>query len=190
MESTSETSKPTSSSETRNQSAENWLEEAVQEYLAQIDKFYTPYWNARTELAKSVISLASASIVLTVTFSGSLINIGKRDTWNYLLFGSWLLFLLSIISGVLCLWFSTRLKASPIHFIMFDKKLRSITLEAFRDKDSKKDWFVPIIATVENTISKAFYPDIWAQLLLAMNLLAFILALVMLGLFGWRQFAV
>jgi hypothetical protein len=114
-------------SETKNQSTKNWLEEAVQKYLEQIDKFYTPYWNARTELAKSMISLSSASIVLTVTFSGSLVNIGKRDMMNYLLFSSWLLFLLSIISGVLCLWFSTRLKASPIHFILFADKLRSVT---------------------------------------------------------------
>lgn len=67
MENTSETSKPIDSTKTNNQRTRNWLEEAVQEYLTYIEKFYTPYWNSRTELAKSIISPASASIVLTVT---------------------------------------------------------------------------------------------------------------------------
>jgi len=162
----------------------------IQEELIELDKLYTPFWSARNDLVKSIISLASASIVLTVTFANSLIKPGGNGGWKYLLFGSWLSFLLSIISAILSLWVSTKLKTIPTIMYHQQNKILQVlnNIDVLRDGDSDNISQQVSRAIVES-MPKYDRSDKWAGRYLHLSLLMFIIALVLLGLFGWRQFA-
>lgn len=158
----------------------------LQGYLTNIDKIHAPYWEARNDLIKNIISLASASIVLTVTFSGTLVNRDTPGSWKYLLFGSWLSFLLSIISAILFLWLAAKLRSIPTMYFYQQNEIRK-AVDAI-ELTNPESWESPSAA-----LMKAFpnvdRVDKWAKRWLNACLILFIFALVLLGLFGWRQFA-
>src|SRR5918911_5406871 len=98
------------------------LELGQDDFEKQLDRTHSPYWDARNDLSKTVISLASGSIVLTVTFSSSLIGSERANPWNYLLFGSWVSFLITIIMAVLSLFGFSRIKKNPAPLFHPQKK--------------------------------------------------------------------
>src|SRR2546423_946367 len=55
----------------------------AQEAAAKIHKIYEPQWNSRADVLKTIISLSSASIVLSVTFSSSLRDLKVAPFWRY-----------------------------------------------------------------------------------------------------------
>src|SRR5205807_3397630 len=105
------------------------LDSAAQQTLEFTNRNYSAYWNARNDLVKTIISLASGSVVLTVTFSGSLLT-EKGNPWNRLLFASWALFLLSLISGVLCLWHSARLNSTLLRLLTLPEEINRFTMQS------------------------------------------------------------
>jgi hypothetical protein len=164
----------------------NGFKQGFQSYVEEFDKLHAPYWNARTELVKTLISLSSASIVVTVTFSNNLLSSGRRDSWRYFLFGSWISFLLSVVSAVMFLWLSTRLKTIPTMFLYHEEKIKNILNRIdLAPSDASKH----VVAILGETRQSLFRADKWGTRWLNLSIIMFILALVLLGLFGWRQFA-
>jgi hypothetical protein len=151
-----------------------------------IESVHGPYWNARYELAKNVVSLSSASLVFTITFSKSVIDTATVGVWKYLLFGSWLAFLLSLISAVSCLWISIKLKSFGARLFNQRAKIR----EAIEQFDISKPNPTNEIERLLLTALSPMQPvDKWAGRLLHASLILFIVALALLGSFGWKQFA-
>lgn len=166
------------------------LGQSAQDFLTNAEKLYTPYWNARTELVKSVISLASGSIVLTVTFLSSVFKAQNISAWKYLLFASWLFFLMSIVAAIISFWFLTELRALPTIIISRSEELRQAVEKI--NVTSEHASLPELTKSIQDLISKSFpmKADRWARRFINASLLAFILALLALGLFGWKQFAV
>jgi hypothetical protein len=161
-----------------------------EEYLKgapdEIEKTHGPIWNARYELAKNIVSLSSASLVLTVTFSKSITDPNGPFTWKYLLFGSWLALLLSLISAILSLWVSIKLKTFGARFFNQRAKIRG----ALDSLDLNKP---DPLKGLRNLVDEVLVPlspvDVWQGRFLNLSLIMFIVALALLGAFGWKQFA-
>jgi hypothetical protein len=85
---------------------------AAEKVSAEIQEIYGPLWEAREDLAKLVVSLSSAILVGTITFSGGLIGVdAPTATCPFLVIYSWCLLFLALSAGVVSLWFSANLKS-------------------------------------------------------------------------------
>ncbi len=81
------------------------------EVSKEITEVHGPIWEGQENLAKLIISLSSAMLVGSVTFSGSLVgNNGSPPDSPLLLILSWILLFLTMCSAGLSLWFSLTLK--------------------------------------------------------------------------------
>jgi hypothetical protein len=83
----------------------NALLDTFQKRTAELHDALVPQWNARADALKTIVSLSSASIVLSVTFSSSLRQINAGSAWRYLIIASFALFVVALITGFLALWF-------------------------------------------------------------------------------------
>ncbi len=64
-----------------------------------------PYWSSRLDVCKSVLTITSAVLVGTISFSSSLLGPGKQTlSWPCFLYSTWLLFVISICAGIYALW--------------------------------------------------------------------------------------
>jgi hypothetical protein len=160
--------------------------ENVRKAPEEIENVHGPFWNARYELAKNVVSLSSGSLVLTITFSKSIVDANSIGVWKYLLFGSWLALLLSLISAISCLWISIKLKSFGARFFNKRAKIREAITKFDLSKLNPTDELEMLLLEVLTPL----YPvDVWANRLLHISLILFIVALALLGGFGWKQFA-
>jgi hypothetical protein len=75
-----------------------------QKRTADLQDVLTPTWNARADTLKTIVSLSSASIVLSVTFSSSLRQLNAGSAWRYLIVASFALFTASLIAAFFALW--------------------------------------------------------------------------------------
>ena len=79
------------------------LADRTQEAAAKLHKIFEPHWNVRADVLKTIVSLSSASIVLSVTFSSSLRTLKLDLFWKYLVAFSFGMFTLSLILAFLAL---------------------------------------------------------------------------------------
>jgi hypothetical protein len=70
-------------------------------------------WDAQKDLAKSLISLASGSLVLTISF---LEKIPGKSGHSWLLVSSWVFMGFSSAAGVACLWYTVKLASIKVRF--------------------------------------------------------------------------
>lgn len=162
------------------------IQNGLQEIAIEIERVHEPYWKARNELSKNIISLSSASVVLTITFSNSLVNSRVSGNWKYLLFASWISFLLSIIAAIISLWISIQLNTFRVRFF----NARDLMKEAIDKIDPEsEDPYAPIESVTNKLLAPMPPYEKRAAGFLHSSLVAFMLALVLLGLFGWQQFA-
>ena len=64
-------------------------------------EIHGPIWNARRDLAKTLISLSSGALVLTVTFLSNVASQLGVEWWKYTLYVSWILFLGTTVGGII-----------------------------------------------------------------------------------------
>lgn len=81
-------------------------------------------WEGRENLAKLIISLSSAMLVGTITFSSTLLGSNSSATsCPNLLIASWLFLFLSMCLGILSLWHSNTLKSFRARFFNSEPKI-------------------------------------------------------------------
>lgn len=90
---------------------------AGEEAGAKMVEVHGRFWEGRENLAKLIVSLSSAMLVGTITFSGSLLGSNSAaTTCPSLLVASWVLLFLSMCLGILSLWHSNTLKSFRARF--------------------------------------------------------------------------
>jgi tetrahydromethanopterin S-methyltransferase subunit B len=77
---------------------------ACQEAAEVTYKIYQPVWSARSDVLKTLASISSASIVLSVTFSASIKSLNVDLFWRYLILFSFSMLVLSLIRALTALW--------------------------------------------------------------------------------------
>ncbi len=166
---------------TSNKNLRELLVQIIEHSEKETTRTHTPHWDARNDLVKTVIGLASGSIVLTVTFSNSLTKSGTLGAWKYLLFGAWLSFLVSIAAAIFSLAVSLKLK--KFSSFWWDRKTKVLTV--IDNGGSSEE----IAATLTEGLPAFGKADKFASWLLGASLFALIVALALLSLFGWNQLA-
>lgn len=84
------------------------VEKRVEEAIAKLQTLDTPYWNARGDVLKVIISVSSGSIVLAVTIS-TLRDAPRIEWLKVPLIVSFGLFVFSLIFAFFALWLGTQL---------------------------------------------------------------------------------
>jgi hypothetical protein len=155
----------------------------LQTAAAQLHKIYEPQWDARADVLKTIVSLSSASIVLSVTFSSSLDTVKLDPAWRYLIVASFALFVISLVVALVALWVGTHVY--EIQSSTFD--VRRKLHDAFMGAASNEEFMVAferIQSPVSNSIGKS---DKLASRLFRVCSAAFLLAIISLAVVGAKQ---
>jgi len=158
--------------------------QSVNEILEELNKVHGPYWRSRNELAKLLVSLSSAALVLTVTFSKDLAA-NVPQGWKASLFLCWISFAMSTIAGVISLWASTKFYTLQIMFFNQREEMKKRIDEMKKQGKFQVELFQDLFLW---PFSKLSPYDKAAGLAINAGLGLFVLALIFLSLFGWKAF--
>jgi xanthosine utilization system XapX-like protein len=155
----------------------------LQGAASQLHKIYEPQWNARADTLKTIVSLSSASIVLSVTFSSSLRALNMGLFWRYLIVFSFAMFVLSIVIALIGLWVGTQVY--QIQSAMFNT--RREVKQAFMDANSHEE-FVSAFGTIQHrSLIPIVRSDKLTTWLFRTSSASFCVAIVSLAVVGARQ---
>jgi hypothetical protein len=82
-----------------------------------------PQWEARKDVTKTLISLSSAILVFTITFSTSLLKPETLRLWRYIVLLCWVLFAFSLAASLASLWISIGLTDLPALIMARTRKI-------------------------------------------------------------------
>jgi hypothetical protein len=82
-----------------------------------------PTIDAQKDLTKTVISLASATLVFTITFASSFIGPNTPIYWRHAVLACWLAFICSLVLAILSLYFSLELGTFPARVLIDNKRI-------------------------------------------------------------------
>lgn len=94
----------------------------------------SPRWKAQTDVAKSLIPIASGALVFTIAFVPSLVKPGVSVFWRFALVLCWLSFLGALISALLSLRYSINLHDYPV--LLMEKMQEFADVYATIDEDT------------------------------------------------------
>lgn len=168
------------------------LESTAKAISSRMTEIHGPLWSFRVEFIKHLVTLCSAILVGTITFSGALLkpqsNIGVHSP--YLLIISWSVILLSILSGLVCMWLHIHLLGFRPRFFNSSPELeKRISDLIVNSKPSLHDFESQlgdtILKKILNPIGKA---DRWINRILLSSLVLFFAGLSIFIIFGAIQY--
>lgn len=157
---------------------------AIVKFVADHSELYKSVWVERREAGKILVSLSSASLVFSITFSASIITPWTPMAWRYYILVCWISLIGSLASAIGSLWFSMELSGLPALITISEEKI----LEEIKKAMSNPN-FGELQAGLfigEHT-GKLARQDLTAQWLLRASLGLFGLALIMLTIVGVLQ---
>jgi hypothetical protein len=161
------------------------INEAVNAMVAlahQTNDLFKSEWEARKDIAKTLISLSSATLVFTITFSQSVIKPDTPYHWRYAILVCWLSFVLSLVCALASLWFSMTLSSLPLLMEMQTDKLKEAAKKALATADP-----APLSAVSLEPFTKVTQQENKALWLLRLSALFYGLALSVFVILGVRQ---
>jgi hypothetical protein len=167
---------------TREDMAEAITDKAL-ETAAQLHKIYEPQWNSRADVLKTIVSLSSGSIVLSVTFSSSLRALQVDPFWKYLVVFSFAMLVVSLVLAFVALRTGTKLYQTQSNIFESWKEIYKMYI----DTPSQEDF----VKAFKDTIQRAFSPieksDKLAARLFRFSSACFCLAIISLAVVGAMQ---
>lgn len=154
---------------------------ALQKGADEINHIYTLQWNVRADIAKTILTISSAIIVIGIAFGPSLI----KSRFKWVLTISWCAFLLSILSAILTLWLSLGLYTFSAFLVNSRKELRGLVRTADLNNLDAEQLVLPIIGDRLDFMERL---DRRAMTVLKISLIAFVIAILGLAAIGWKQF--
>jgi hypothetical protein len=159
------------------------ITDKIQEASAQLHKIFEPQWGARNDVLKTIVSLSSGSIILSVTFSSSLRPLNLDRFWRYLIVFSFALFIASLIIALLGLWTSTRLYEAQAN--VFSKRMD--TQKKFMDSTSTEEFLKGLDGIIESSYGSIEASDKLTAKLFHASSICFGLAVIALAAVGIAQ---
>jgi hypothetical protein len=158
----------------------NQVLDEFQKRTAELHDALVPQWNARADTLKTIVSLSSASIVLSVTFSASLRQINAGSAWRYLIIASFALFVVALISGFLALWFGAGIY--QMQSLVLDKRnsMTNILMTASSPEEIEKSFE----GILRDTLQPIFIRDNRVTTLYVISGLCFCVAILSLAIIG------
>jgi hypothetical protein len=159
--------------------------ERIQAIADRSVEMLTPHWDARDNFAKTLISVASGVIALTVTFAKSIAVPQSNPIWRYSLFASWMFFLISILCCGIVLWLTKDIRLLAFKFFENRPDIKA----ALADIDLTKP---ESIKPMDDIRGKIFRPleskELWSERFLTFAAIIFLIGLMLLSIIGWKQF--
>jgi len=142
---------------------------------------YEPYWKARDDIARTIISLSSVIVALTVSFPTAM-SPSTSTCWRYLLIAGWLFLLLSILTALASLWQSQR--AREIASALFTPKA-----ENYSDTTPEVtgDAATELYIEIDRAVGPPAIADVCAGKLLRVSFVLFALGMICVGVVGARK---
>jgi len=153
---------------------------ATQKRLADI---HGPQWTARRDVAKTVLSLASATLVLTVTFADKLLQAASPGSTKLsALAWVWVALLVSVAATLTSLTLAVQLESLPARIISMLPRM----FETFKTARSEGEHPIRALDPLMQAATKPLRPyDQGSWWCLLIGLLAFFIALAILGSIGF-----
>lgn len=161
------------------------INEAVNAMVAlanETNDLFKSEWEARKDIAKTLISLSSATLVFTITFSQSVIKPDTPHGWRYIILACWLSCVLSLACALASLWFSMGLSSLPLLMVMQTDKLKEAAKKALSTADPAS-----LSAVSLEPFTKVTQQENKALWLLRFSALLYGLALSVFVILGVRQ---
>ncbi len=111
----------------------------VNETLSEIDTVHGPFWKAKNDFLKLIVGLSSGALALIFAFSKTILYLNQPNEnitpiIRILLFSVYIIFFISINSGVISIWFSSKIKAVHIWFY-YNTQLLTESINKMKEKD-------------------------------------------------------
>lgn len=149
---------------------------------------YKPEWAERREIAKTLISLSSAALIFTITFSTSIIKSDTSAFWRYSLLVCWIAFILSLAFALTSLWFAMGLASLPILVEERTQAIISALNDAIKKRASGGDIDPhPAVAIFNEQLDRVAKDDLRVYWSLRIAVFCFAIALLVLTILGVRQ---
>jgi hypothetical protein len=167
----------------KRQEATKAVTDKIQDTAAQLHKIYEPQWSARADSLKTIISLSSGSIVLSVTFSSSLRALNIDPAWRYLIVFSFSLFVMSLVLAFIALRIGTRLYEIQSNMFVRRKEVRRALVEA----PSEEDFYNTFDSILRDALTPVERNDKRASKLFRASTVCFCSAIIFLAVAGVVQ---
>jgi hypothetical protein len=117
------------------------MHSSLQESSSKLSAIYTPQWNVRNEISRTLLTISSAILVISISLS-------SRITAHRWIVGfCWAAFLFAILAAVASLWLSLGLYTLPAFIVGARKHLRE-RVELFDVANSRKPRLSSTICSV------------------------------------------
>jgi hypothetical protein len=154
---------------------------AVHETFSEMATLYEPFWKARDDVAKTIISIASGTIALTVTFSSSISSPYTHIFWKYLICAGWIFLLLSIVAAIASLWTSQNARKMSFTFFTHKSRAEQTSPEFQKITDEESSALTNELRRKITTLART---DVWAGRLLRVTFILFALGIISIGVIG------
>jgi hypothetical protein len=161
------------------------IADRFQESSSVVYKIYEPLWHARSDTLKTLISVASGAIVLSVTFSSSLKALNVGLFWRCLLLFSFIMFAISLISALTSLRVGVGLHGIQADMLAKRTEVQNTISKVDASAENIMEPFMPILDGINGSIENR---DKWAGWLFDVGFMAFAVAIISLVIIGVRQF--
>lgn len=151
-----------------------------QKRTAELQAIFAPTWNARADALKTIVSLSSASIVLSVTFSSSLRQLNAGSAWRYLIVSSFALFTVSLITAFFALWWGARLY--KLQSLMVDQRIRMYN--ALMNAKSESEIATKLNEITGNVLKPIYDTDNRIATVYGISGICFCVAIILLAIVG------
>jgi hypothetical protein len=162
----------------------DFLFEGSLEIARQVNDAMKPQWEARKDVARTLITLSSAALLFTITFASSFITSNTLALWRYGVMVCWLSFICSLALSLFSLWLSTGLHDYPGLLMGKITKLREAA-NAIRPETP--DSSEPFQEIVNKTFKSVAHRDTVSRRLVTASLIAYGIALLIFIAIGMRQ---
>lgn len=95
------------------------LAEKAQWYI----DLFKPQWKARANAIRTLLSLSSTALVISITFATSVIKPWSPPLWRWGIITSWIMLTVSLFLSLAALWFSINLEDLPLMIMSKHKEL-------------------------------------------------------------------
>lgn len=158
------------------------LEEMVT-LTERISDIFDPQWKARFDILKTIITLCSGSIVLTVGFSNSFRSLAVGPFWKQLVILSFGLVVLALLLAFLALRFSAHVYELSANAF----ELKTTVPKVHKESASPVEFIEAFIKICQKAFDPIQKSDLWATRLYKASYTCFFVAMLLLGIVGFRQ---
>ncbi|MDQ2975902.1 MAG: hypothetical protein M3R69_10905 [Acidobacteriota bacterium] len=159
--------------------------DAFQEASAYLYKIYEPQWIARNDALKTLASVSSGALILSVTFSSSITSLKVGARWRYVILFTFLMFGLALFSALISIWIGVGLHHLQSAFVDNRKAIQALVDKIDPSSEDMREPFQPLL----DKTNKPFQTkDEWAERLFNISFVSFGLAALSLVAIAIKQF--